>query len=82
MKKPKKDIEYVELYAEKMKRDNSLFKQQKMLTESQMNASRSLFKARFSDKSFEKEARNYLKKIGMINPLIRGGVAFAGKVSK
>ncbi len=34
--KPKNDLDYVELYAERLKEDNRLFKQQKKLIESRL----------------------------------------------
>jgi hypothetical protein len=69
MKKPIKDLDYVELYAEKMKEDNSLFKQQKVLVESQLLGSSSLFKNMFSEGDFKVLAREYLRKVGLIKPL-------------
>ena len=38
------DIDYVIYYARKLKEDNSYFKQQKMLIDSQIDSSRELFK--------------------------------------
>lgn len=64
---PKTRLDYVELYANKLKEDNSLFRQQKMLIESQMSASRSLFRSMFgAGKEFKINARKYLKSIGLI----------------
>tara|TARA_Y100000310_G_C20379859_1_gene667562 strand:+ start:251 stop:439 length:189 start_codon:yes stop_codon:yes gene_type:complete len=60
-----KRIDYIKIYAEKLKQDNSIFKQQKLLIESQMKGSSSLFKNMFK-KNFKKEARDYLKKRGLI----------------
>ncbi len=60
-----KDEDYVELYARRMKEDNSLFKQQKMLIESQLQASSSLFRKMFSG-DFKTKARKYLREIGLI----------------
>ncbi len=60
-----KEIDYVELYAEKLKNDNSLFKQQKMLIESQLKASSSLFRNMFKGEDYKKKAREYLKGIGL-----------------
>jgi hypothetical protein len=68
MKKPIKDLDYVEIYAEKMRKDNSLFKQQKVLIESQMLSSISLFRNMFSEGDFKVLAREYLKKVGLIKP--------------
>ena len=64
---PKRDIDYVELYPKKLKNDNSLFIQQKMLIESQMRSSSELFKNSFGkNEIFKKNARKYLKKINLI----------------
>ncbi|MBU1051121.1 MAG: hypothetical protein KJ718_01050 [Nanoarchaeota archaeon] len=72
MKKPIKDMDYVKLFAEKLKKDNSLFKQQKMLIESQLQASRSLFRNMFgTGEEFKKNARIYLRKVGLIKPVSR-----------
>ncbi|MBU0456506.1 MAG: hypothetical protein ABH824_01820 [Nanoarchaeota archaeon] len=60
-----KDIDYVELYAEKLREDNSLFDQQKRLIEAQLQGSSSLFRGMFAD-NFKQNARIYLKKIGML----------------
>ncbi len=37
------NLDYVEIYAQKLREDNTLFVQQKMLIESQMKSSSSLF---------------------------------------
>lgn len=62
---PKSRLEYVEFYAEKLKNDNTLFKQQKMLIESQMHASQSFFSNLFKG-DFKKEARKYLRGVGLL----------------
>ena len=64
--KPKSDLDYVELYAEKLKKDNSLFKQQKKLIESQLHSSSSLFKKMFAGRDFKVCARKYLRGIGLL----------------
>jgi len=65
--KPITDMDYVELYAEKLKKDPSLFKQQKMLIDSQIKASQSLFTNMFGvGEEFKKNAREYLKGIGLL----------------
>ncbi|NCN39576.1 MAG: hypothetical protein COY38_00755 [Candidatus Aenigmarchaeota archaeon CG_4_10_14_0_8_um_filter_37_24] len=64
--KPKTDMDYIELYAEKLKSDNSLFKQQKKLIESQLKGSSSLFSNMFSGKNFKADARKYLRARGLI----------------
>jgi len=67
-KKPVKDIEYVELYAEKLREDNGFFKQQKELINSQISSSSLIFKNKFGEgEVFKKKAREYLRKVGLIN---------------
>ena len=64
---PKTDMDYVEFYANRLKEDYSLFKQQKMLIESQLQSSSSIFKKMFGiHKDFKNNARRYLKGIGLI----------------
>ena len=62
----KDDLDYVEFYAEKLKNDNRFFSQQKMLIESQMRASSSLFRKMFGKNNFESNARQYLRKVGLL----------------
>lgn len=63
--KPMTDLDYVELYAKKLKEDSSLFKQQKMLIESQMKSSSDVFNNMFGE-NFKVNARKYLRGIGLI----------------
>lgn len=64
---PRTDLDYIELYANKLKKDNSLFKQQKMLIESQLHSSSDLFKKMFgAQNNFKINARKHLKSIGLI----------------
>ena len=60
------DLDYVVLYASKLKEDHKLFAQQKRLIENQIKASSSLFKNAFG-REFKENARKYLKGIGLIN---------------
>ena len=60
------DLDYVELYANKLKNDNSVFSQQKKLIESQMRSSSSLFSRMLSGRDSRKAAREYLKGIGLL----------------
>ncbi|MFH1787350.1 MAG: hypothetical protein ABH811_00985 [archaeon] len=62
---PIKDLDYIELYAEKLKKDSTLFSQQKRLIENQMKASRSFFANVFSG-DFKTNARRYLKERGLL----------------
>lgn len=65
MKIPISDLDYVELYAEKLKSDSSLFKQQKKLIESQMKGSAEIFSKAFAG-NFKLNARRYLKGVGLV----------------
>lgn len=65
MKKPLTNLDYVVLYAEQIKKDNKLFKQQGKLIEDQLKASSSLFKNHFGA-NFKQGARKYLKETGLI----------------
>jgi len=66
MKKiPVKDLDYVELYAENLREDSSLFEQQGELVDSQIESSVSIFKEKFKE-DFKKAAREYLKSVGLI----------------
>lgn len=60
------DTDYVKFYADKLKMNNKYFEQQKILIDSQINASRELFLNRFGKKYFKKNAREYLKFVGLI----------------
>lgn len=63
---PKTRLDYIELYANKLKKDNSLFKQQKMIIENQLHISSALFKKMLgSGKTFKDNARKYLKNVGL-----------------
>lgn len=59
------ELDYVILYAEKLKKNNKFFNQQKELIESQIEASSSLFKNAFGQ-DFKANARKYLRGIGLI----------------
>lgn len=61
MKTPKKNLDYIEIYSERLKNDNSLFDQHKRFIESQLKASSSLFKEAFPETEFKELARRYLK---------------------
>ncbi|MBU2104673.1 MAG: hypothetical protein KKF67_02780 [Nanoarchaeota archaeon] len=62
---PKTDLDYVEMYAKNLKKDNSLFSQQKILIESQIKISQSFFLNSFG-KNFKTKAREYLKKRNLL----------------
>lgn len=59
------DIDYVELFARKLKENNKLFGQQKMIINSQLKSSKELFRKMFGN-DFKLNARIYLKKRGLI----------------
>ncbi len=58
-------LDYVEFYANMLKADCTHFEQQKMLIDSQLQASSSLFKRMFAG-DFKAKARNYLRGVGML----------------
>lgn len=60
------EIDYVEFYANAMKKDSRVFEQQKKLLESQMTSSTSLFRNMFGTKDFERHARLYLVRTGVL----------------
>jgi hypothetical protein len=60
------DLDYVEFYASRLREDNSLFEQQKMIIDSQIQASHSLFNNMFAGKDFKAEARRYLRSVGLL----------------
>ena len=61
-----KEFDFVTFFAKKLKNDNTLYEQQKVLIESQMKSSKEFFKNNFNGKNFKKEARDYLKAVGKI----------------
>lgn len=63
---PKTDLDYVEFYANKLRNDNSLFQQQKILIENQLQSSSALFKKMLGT-NFKNNAREYLRRIGLIS---------------
>lgn len=65
-KVPKTDLDYVEVYAQNLKTNPQLFKQQKLLIDSQIKSSQSFFKNMFKGKDFKTEARKYLRARGLI----------------
>lgn len=65
------DLDYVKIYSEKLKEDNRLFAQQKLLIESQLKSSSTLFKKMFK-KSFKLNARKYLKDAGFLEDIYKG----------
>jgi len=64
---PKTDLDYVELYAEKLKKNNKFFKQQKELIDSQLSASSDLTRKRFPGKDFKTQIRSHLRDIRVLN---------------
>ena len=64
---PKSDIDYVEFYALKLKKNNKFFKDHKKFIESQYKGSSSLFRNKFGiDDEFKINARIYLKKMNLL----------------
>ena len=67
IKRPVKDSDYVELYANSLKENNKFFKQHKMLINGQILASRQIFRKKFGEgEDFKKNARDYLRKLGIL----------------
>ena len=64
--RPVTDLDYVKFYAKKLKKDSSLFKQQRRLIESQLHSSSSLFTNMFVGPNFKSNARRYLRGIGLL----------------
>ncbi|VVB81323.1 Uncharacterised protein [uncultured archaeon] len=64
--KPTTDLDYVELYAKKLKNDKNLFQQQKILIESQLHSSRAVFSKFGTGDKFKAKAREYLKGTGLV----------------
>jgi len=65
-KNPETDLDYVEIYAIELIRNNSLFEQQKRLIESQMKSSSSIFRNSFGKgEEFKVHVRKYLRKRGV-----------------
>ena len=63
---PKTNLDYVVLYAEKLKENPKFFMQQKELIDSQLIASSELTKKRFSKADFKNNARKHLREMGII----------------
>jgi hypothetical protein len=63
---PKTDLDYVELYAENLKENPKLFEQHKMLIDSQIRASKSLFSNFGKGQEFKLNARKYLRGVGLL----------------
>ena len=66
MKKPDTNMDYVEVYAQKIKDDNRLFQQQKKIIESQLRSSSSFFRNMFAGQDFKQSSRMYLKSVGLL----------------
>lgn len=64
---PKTDLDYIEIYAEKLRENPEFFKQQKELIDSQLSSSSELAKKRFSRENFKVQARAHLKEIGVFS---------------
>jgi hypothetical protein len=67
--KPTTDMDYVELFAKKLKEDKNLFQQQKALIESQLHSSWAIFSKFGTGNKFKTKAREYLRGIGLLEEL-------------
>jgi len=61
------DVDYIVLYAKSLKKDNSLFRQQKGIIEAQLHGSSSLFRNMFAGGDFKTLARKYLREVGVLS---------------
>lgn len=60
-------INFVKLFAQRLRENPSFFAQQKTLIDSQIQSSREIFRKRFgTGKKFKKNAREFLKNTGRI----------------
>ena len=67
IKKPKKNMDYVRIYAKALKENPRYFKQQRILINSQLKSSKALFRKIFgTGENFKFKARKYLKNIGKL----------------
>ncbi|MAG02171.1 hypothetical protein CMI42_02445 [Candidatus Pacearchaeota archaeon] len=66
---PITDLDYIKYYVERLKKDPEVFKQQKTLIESQLHSSKEIFKKKFGNENFKKNAREYLRNIGLLKNL-------------
>lgn len=68
--KPTTDMDYVELFAKKLKEDKNLFQQQKTIIESQLHSSWEIFRKKFgTGEEFKAKAREYLRGTGFLEKL-------------
>ena len=66
MKKPLIDLDYVNYFAQRLRDNPSLFKDNKLLIDSQIKSSKEIFLKRFGKKNFKENARKYLREIGIL----------------
>jgi len=66
MKETLTDLDYVSIYANKLKENPDLFKQHAELIDSQIKASKEIFKKKFGTRNFNENARKYLRAIQLI----------------
>ncbi|MEN7982679.1 MAG: hypothetical protein ABFQ65_04500 [Nanoarchaeota archaeon] len=60
------DLDYVEIYSEKLKNNFFIFEQQKKLINSQIQGSLSIMRNMFGKYNFKLEARKYLREVGIL----------------
>jgi len=58
--------DYVELYAKKLRKDNTIFAEQKRFIEAQLQGSASLFRKMCRGRDFKACAREYLRGVGLL----------------
>lgn len=64
---PRTDLDYIEVYAEKLRENPEFFKQQKELIDSQLSSSSELAKKRFPKENFKFQVRAHLKEMGIFS---------------
>ena len=64
---PITDLDYVKLFAQKLKENPSLFQDHKNFINSQIRTSQEIFLSHFGKKHFKENARKYLRKIGLLS---------------
>lgn len=68
------DLDYVELYAQRLREDGRVFEQQRRFIEAQLEASKSLFGRMFAQEEFKERAREFLAGRGLLREQIKKGI--------
>jgi len=62
-----RELEFIEYFAIRLRNDNRLFNLQKEIVEGHIHSLNKYFKNKFGDKNFKENAREYLKRMDIIN---------------